>query len=152
MMKVKLVENKALGFDRPMVSYVFKYPNFPMLFDKAIIDTGCPFVIIPESTIKLRRIPYATCPKYEKTVNIGGILLELRDIGECSIKFMDVDNAFHEFKHRVFVGIPQLPIMQKLPSFLGIEFLKKFKLGICPEEDGIYLVGNSPQENGSPKA
>ena len=145
-MKIKLREGKALGFERPLTGFIFKHPNFPMLMDKAIIDTGCPFIVIPEDTIKLRRIPYMRYPKYEKSVNIGGIILELRDMGECIIKLIDVDDKTHEFKHKVFVGIPQSPIVQKLPSFIGLDFLKAHKLSISPEEDGIYLSGKSPQE------
>lgn len=148
-MKVKLKEGKELGFERPIVSFVFKHPRFPMQFDRAIVDTGCPFVIIPESTLKLRRIPFNSCPKYDKIVQIGNIPFELRDMGECSIKFIDVDGIAHEFKHTVYAGIPQIPIMQKLPSFIGLDFLRKFKLSLCPKDDGMYLEGPSPSDSGS---
>jgi len=141
-MKIKLKSAKSLGFDRDMASIGFKHPQFARVFDNAIIDTGCPYVIISESVIKTRRMPYKKYPKLEleSPLNLGGILMELRDLGECSIFMFDTNDKLNEFKHRAYVGVSLTPINMKLPSFIGIDFLKKNKLSINFEEDGSYLI------------
>jgi len=58
MFKIPLFTGKSLGFDRDMVTFSIKYGNLPNFFCKAIIDTGCPFTIVSESSIKRTRIPY----------------------------------------------------------------------------------------------
>ena len=142
-MKVKLREAKALGFNRRMVSFGIKHGNFPMIFDNAIVDTGCPFLIISEDMAKTRRIPYKKYNKLDidggKPLNIGGILLELRCLGECDITLKTVDDQIVNLKHQAYVGVPLVPILQKLPSFLGDNFLRTHSLSICYEADGAYL-------------
>lgn len=141
-MKVSLFELKALGFSRPMVKFGFKHPKFPRLFHIAIVDTGCPFVIIPEKTLKLRRIPYRTKTKYEKNVMIGPIELELRELGDCELFFLDMEiNKIISLKYPVYAGIPLTggELIQTLPSFLGNNFLKDNNLSIMNTESGNYL-------------
>src|SRR3989344_8996075 len=89
--KIPIIKDSSLGYERDMITFSVKYGSLPDFYSNAIVDTGCPFCIISESTIKKTRIPYADKPVHHKQVWLGGILFELRDLGECNLSFRDCD-------------------------------------------------------------
>lgn len=56
MKMIPLKSAKSLGFERHFVSFAFKHPRISVLYDRAIVDTGCPFIIMSENVIKTRRM------------------------------------------------------------------------------------------------
>ena len=143
MFKIPLFSGKSLGFERDMVTFSVKYGNFPNLFCKGIVDTGCPFTIISESSIKRTRIPYNSKPsKYN--VQLGNINMELRELGICEINFRDEKGDINKFEQDVYVGIPLVKgyLAQELPSFIGKDFLNNHSLSIInKKEEDNYLMG-----------
>ena len=138
--KIPLFVGKSLGFDRDMVAFSVRYGSLPNFFARGMVDTGCPFVVISESTIKKTRINYCDKPiKYN--VQVGQILLELRELGECEICFRDENNNPIKFKHNIFVGTPTVRgfLSQEIPSFIGKDFLNKYSLSIINKKEGNYL-------------
>ena len=119
MFKIPLFSGKSLGFIRDMVTFSVKYGNLPNFFCKAIVDTGCPFTIISESSIKRTRIPYNTKPsKYN--VELGSINLELKELGICELYFRDENGEIRKFEQEIYIGIPLVKgyLAQELPSFI----------------------------------
>lgn len=142
MIKIPLFNSKSLGFDRDMVVFSINYGSLPPFFAKAIIDTGCPFTIISESTIKKTRIPYST-KETKYIVQLGNISLELKELGLCDLIFKDENNNPVKFKQEVFIGIPNMKgyLAQELPSFLGKDFLNNNSLSIINRKEGNnYLM------------
>lgn len=139
--KIPLLKATSLGYERDMIVFSIKYGSLPLFNAHAIVDTGCPFCIISESTINKTRIPYKNKPVHHKQVWLGGILFELRDLGDCEINFRDYENKLISFKQRLYVGIPislkkgQI-FIQQLPCFIGKDFLDKNFLSIVKSKDG----------------
>ena len=50
--KIPLIKASSLGFERDMITFAVKYGSLPNFYASAIVDTGCPFCVISESTIK----------------------------------------------------------------------------------------------------
>lgn len=144
MNKIPLFIGKSLGFDRDMIVFSVKYGNLPNFFTKAILDTGCPFTIISESTIKKTRIPYSDKPT-KFNVQLGTIPLDLKELGGCEISLRDEKNESLKFKQELFVGIPSVRgyISQELPSLVGKDFLNKHSLSIINKKEGNYLLLDS---------
>lgn len=139
--RIPLIKANSLGYERDMVSFSVKYGNLPNFYTTAIVDTGCPFCVISESTIKKTRIPYITKPVYHKQVWLGGILFELRGLGECELFFRDIDKKLIQFKQDIYIGVPislkqNQILVQQLPCFIGKDFLDKYFLSIIKSRDG----------------
>jgi len=77
--KIPLIKGTSLGYERDMITFSVKYGSLPNFYATAILDTGCPFCVISESTIQKTRIPYKEKPIHHKQVWLGGILFELKD-------------------------------------------------------------------------
>jgi len=143
--KIPLIKASSLGYERDMIAFSVKYGSLPDFYANAIVDTGCPFCVISESTIKKTRIPYADKPVHHKQVWLGGILFELRDLGECNLSFRDCDRKSVLFKQQLFVGIPislkpGQVFVQQLPCFIGKDFLDKNFLSIIKSRDGNTYI------------
>lgn len=141
MIKIPLFRGKSLGFERDMVAFSLKYGSLPRVILIAIVDTGCPYVIISENIIKKTRIPYTSKPSEEKPVQLGPILLELRNLGVCELFFKDdKEEVIEPFQQEVFVGIPILKknqiICMELLSFIGKSFFDKHCSSIVKKKDG----------------
>lgn len=104
--KIPLIKANSLGFERDMITFAVKYGSLPNFYASAIVDTGCPFCIISESAIKKTRIGYKDKPTHHRQVWLGGILFELRELGECELFFRDYENKQISFKHGLYVGVP----------------------------------------------
>lgn len=120
-----------------------KYGNLPNFFCKAIVDTGCPFTIISESSIKKTRIPYNSKKSFKYNVQIGNISMELKELGMCEINFRDDENKTKAFEQELYVGIPLTRgyLSQELPSFIGKDCLDKHSISIINKKDGKnYLL------------
>jgi len=143
--KIPLLKAKSLGYDRDMITFSVKYGSLPNFNASAIVDTGCPFCVISETTIQKTRISYKDKPVYHKQVWLGGILFELRDLGECKLFFRDSESKIKEFKHNLYVGVPVglkkgTIFTQQIPCFIGNDFLDKNFLSIIKSKDGtVYL-------------
>ncbi|MAG40061.1 hypothetical protein CMI41_03775 [Candidatus Pacearchaeota archaeon] len=142
MFKIPLFSGKSLGFDRDMVTFSVKYGSLSSFFCKAIVDTGCPFTIISESSIKRTRIPYSSKPsKYN--VQIGNISMDLIELGVCEINFRDENGNTKTFEQEIYVGIPRVKgyLAQELPSFIGKDFLNNHSISIINKKEGDnYLL------------
>jgi len=143
MFKIPLFSGKSLGFERDMVTFSVKYGNLPNFFCKGIVDTGCPFTIISESSIKRTRIHYSSKPsKYN--VQLGSINMDLIELGICEINFRDENGEIKKFEQEIYVGIPKVKgyLAQELPSLIGKDFLNNHSLSIINKKGGeSCLVG-----------
>ena len=143
MFKIPLFSGKSLGFERDMVAFSVKYENLPNFFCKGIVDTGCPFTIISESSIKRTRIPY-NCKPSKYNVQHGNINMDLIELGICEINFRDENGDVKKFEQEIYVGIPKVKgyLAQELPSFIGKDFLNNHSLSIINKKEGDnYLMG-----------
>ena len=143
MTKIPLFMGKSLGFDRYMVSMSVKYCNLPCFFTKAIVDTGCPYTIISESTLKKTRIPYND-KLFKCQVQLGNIPLELKELGICELQFRDENGNIIKFKQEIYVGIPIMKgyLAQELPSFIGKDLMDTNFISVINKKDGsshLYL-------------
>ncbi len=139
--RIPLFKAKKLGYERDMVSFSIKYGTVPNFLTTAIVDTGCPFIIISQNDIDKTRIPYRNKPSLSKPVSLGNLILELKDLGECEIFFRDYNNQSIKYKERIYVGIPiglkpgQM-LAQQLPSIVGKGFLDNNFLSVIKNKDG----------------
>src|SRR3989344_925826 len=144
MFKIPLFSGKSLGFDRDMVTFSVKCGSLPNLFCKGIVDTGCPFTIISESSIKRTGISYCSKPsKYN--VQLGNINMDLIELGVCEINFRDKNGDIKKFEQEIYVGIPKVKgyLAQELPSFIGKDFLNNHSISIINKKEGDnYLLGD----------
>jgi len=141
MIRIPLIKAISLGYERDMVSFSVKYSSLPNFYATAIVDTGCPFCVISESVIKKTRIPYKEKVVHHKQVWLGGILFELRDLGECELFLKDCENESVVFKQQIYVGVPislkhNQILTQQIPCFIGKDFLDKNFLSIIKSRDG----------------
>ncbi len=97
---IPLFKSKKLGYERDMVSFSIKYGNLPNFLGTAIIDTGCPFILISENDIEKTRIPYLSKPSLPNPVSLGNLLLEVKDLGECDIFFRDATGEAIKYKEK----------------------------------------------------
>ena len=138
--KIPLIKASSLGFERDMITFAVKYGSLPNFYASAIVDTGCPFCVISESTIKKTRISYKDKPTHHRQVWLGGILFELKELGECELFFRDYENKQISFKHDLYISVPislkqgQM-LLQQLPCFIGKDFLDKNFLSIIKSKD-----------------
>lgn len=143
--KIPLLKAVSLGYERDMITFSVKYSSLPNFYASAILDTGCPFCIISESTIQKTRISYKDKPVHHKQVWLGGIFFELRCLGECELFFKNNENKVISFKQEVYVGVPislkkGTILSQQIPCFIGKDFLDKNFLSIIKSKDGnTYL-------------
>ena len=143
--KIPLLKAVSLGYERDMITFSIKYGSLPNFYANAILDTGCPFCLISERTIQKTRISYKDKPVHHRQVWLGGILFELRCLGECEIFFRDNENKSIPFKQEIYVGIPislkkGTILSQQIPCFIGKDFLDKNFLSIIRSKDGkTYL-------------
>ena len=139
--KIPLIKANSLGYERDMISFSVKYGSLPNFFASAIVDTGCPFCVISESVIKKTRISYSDKPVHHKQVWLGGILFELKELGECDLVFRDHEKKSISFKHPLYIGVPVnmkkgFQFLQQLPCFIGKDLLDKNYLSIIKSKDG----------------
>lgn len=139
--KIPLIKAISLGYERDMVTFSVKYGTLPNFYATAIVDTGCPFCVISESTIRKTRIPYADKPVHHKQVWLGGILFELKELGKCDLFFRDCENNSIKFQQNLYVGVPislkqNQILVQQLPCFIGKDFLDANFLSIIKCRDG----------------
>lgn len=142
MSKILLFRGNSLGFDRDMVTFSVKYGDLPNFFCKGIVDTGCPYTIINENTIKKTRISYCSRPT-KCDVQLGNIAMELRELGICELSFRDENGNIKNFEQVIYIGIPKVKgyLSQELPSFIGKDFLNNHSLSIVNKKDGAnYLL------------
>ena len=143
--KIPLLKAMSLGYERDMITFSVKYGSLPNFYASAILDTGCPFCVISESTIQKTRINYKDKPVYHSQVWLGGILFELRGLGECELFFRDKENKLIPFKQEIYVGVPislkkGTILSQQIPCFIGKDFLDKNFLSIIKSKDrNTYL-------------
>jgi len=139
--KIPLIKANSLGYERDMVTFSVKYGSLPNFYASAIVDTGCPFCIISESVLNKTRISYIDKPVHHKQTWLGGILFELKDLGECKLFFRDHENKSVSFQHPLYGGVPislkpgQF-FLQQLPCFIGKDFLDRNFLSIIKSRDG----------------
>lgn len=143
--RIPLIKAKSLGFERDMITFAVKYGSLLPFNASAIVDTGCPFCVITENTIQKTRIPYKDKPVHHKQVWLGGILFELKELGECELFFRDCEKKVISFKQLLFVGIPiglksGQVLVNQLPCFIGKDFLDKFFLSIIKARDGMTYL------------
>lgn len=141
MIRIPLIKAISLGYERDMISFSVKYGSLPNFYASAIIDTGCPFCVVSENVIKKTRIPYKEKPVHHKQVWLGGILFELRDLGECELFLKNYENKSVPFKQQIYVGVPislkrNQILTQQIPCFIGKDFLDKNFLSIIKSRDG----------------
>ena len=138
--KIPLFRAKSLGFERDMITFFVQYKNFRVI-TTAVVDTGCPFTILSENSLKRSRIPYHS-QKVVDPVLIGNIQLQLRDLGVCKLIFKEESGQTIEFDQDVYAGIPIVKgyLAQELPSFIGKNFLNNHSLSIVNRKDGSYLL------------
>lgn len=139
--KIPLIKGKSLGYERDMVTFSVKYGSLPNFYASAIVDTGCPFCVISESVIKKTRVSYKDKPVHHKQVWLGGMLFELKELGECGLFFRDHEKNLVQFKQNLYVGVPHglrkgEIFLQQLPCFIGKDFLDKNFLSIIKSRDG----------------
>lgn len=140
-LRIPLFKAKKLGYERDMISLKIKYGTLPDLNITAIVDTGCPFIIISKNDIEKTRIPYNSKPSLEKPVSLGNLLLELKNLGECEVFLRDETGHLISYKEKIYVGVPiglkpgQM-LGQQLPSMVGKEFLDKNFLSVMKNRDG----------------
>jgi len=139
--KIPMIKATSLGYERDMVSFSVKYGTLPNFYATAIVDTGCPFCVISESTIQKTRISYSDKPVHHKQVWLGGILFELKALGKCRLFFRDIDNKSVQFQQELYVGVPvslkqNQILVQQLPCFIGKDFLDNNFLSIIKCRDG----------------
>ena len=143
--KIPLLKAVSLGYERDMITFSVKYGSLPNFYASAILDTGCPFCVISESTIKKTRINYHDKPVHHKQVWLEGILFELRCLGEFELIFRDNENKLIPFRQETYVGVPislkkGTILSQQIPCFIGKDFLDKNFLSIIRSKDGgTYL-------------
>ncbi|MBI4149232.1 hypothetical protein HY491_02190 [Candidatus Woesearchaeota archaeon] len=138
--KIPLFKAKSLGFERDMVTFFVQYGAFRVI-TSAIVDTGCPFTILNENSVKRSRIPYHD-QSDSGPVLIGNIQLQLKELGVCKLYFRDEKNQLTTFEQMVYVGIPMVKgyLAQELPSFLGKDFLNSHSLSIINKKGEICLL------------
>lgn len=138
MAKIPLFKGSRLGFERSLVTLSIKYGSLPNFFAEALVDTGCPFTVISESKIKKTRIPYSDKPISYSNVQVGNIMMELRDLGICEISMRDENNNMIKINQQIFVGVPLIEgyLSQELPSFLGQDILKNHHISIMNSKSG----------------
>lgn len=145
MLKIPLVRGKSLGFERDIATFSVKYKNFPRILNTAIVDTGCPFIILSETALRKTRIPYKNLPSMSKPVQVGPMVLELKDLGECELFFRDEDDKSVEpFRSQVYVGVisnlkKNQFLAQEIPSFIGKDFFDKHDLSIIKKEGKSFI-------------
>jgi len=145
-LKIPLIKGKSLGFERDMVTFSLKWGALPRVIASGIVDTGYPYVILSENVFKRSRIPYNSLPVEPSPVNIGGITLELKNLGECHLFFRNEEgNLVELIKQRVFVGVPigfknNQMLIKEIPSFIGNEFLDSHDLSIMNDKGGKKFI------------
>ena len=143
--RIPLIKANSLGFERDMITFAVKYHSLPPFNVSAIVDTGCPFCVITENTIQKTRISYKDKPVHHKQVWLGGILFELKELGECELSFRDCEKKLITFNQLLFVGVPvslkpgQI-LTNQLPCFIGKDFLDKYFLSIIKVRDGTTYL------------
>ena len=145
-LKIPLFKSKSLGFERDMVTFSVKYGSLPNFYATAIIDTGCPFCMINQNSINKTRISYKNKPSYPDPLLVGGIKLNLKDLGDSEINFKDVEGNVKTFKQKLYVGVPitnpNESLLKQIPCFIGNDFLDDNFLSIQKtRERKNYLVG-----------
>jgi len=101
-MEIPLSKGKLLGAERDIANFTVIGRNL-RLTTSAIVDNGSPFTIIMESDLKRTRIPYTSLPTFQK-VNLGGIPLFLKDLGDCDLVFRTTENEVITLKHKIYGG------------------------------------------------
>ncbi len=143
-MKIPIEYVRALGDIRPMVFLSFSGSHGLHLHTKAIVDTGCPNVIITEPNLQRTRIPL-TALNYTRDLLLGSIKLKIASLGTCTLNFIDSEGEYVNFEHEVYVGKPDMQVntffVNGLQNCIGLDFLKANKLAVIPEDcDGkAYL-------------
>lgn len=145
LIKIKLREARIFKGTRIAVSLSFKFGSLPPTPITAIIDTGCPFSMISENTLKRTRIHLSTLPIYDSELTyLGNIKLQLRDLKLCDLIFRDISNGLVALKQELVGGFPITKNPQteypNLPNILGMDFLKKHSLSLSFNEEGIWLI------------
>jgi hypothetical protein len=101
-----------------------KYGGY--VYVKAIVDSGCPWTFISENDAeRCRSISSRTLNFFER-VNLGGVNVDLFDLGEVVFTLRDSENKTVDIKSRCFVGRlgQRVGMAVGLPSVIGMDFLK----------------------------
>ena len=138
--KIPLFKGKSLGFERDMVTFSVRGKNI-FLLSRGIVDTGCPFTILSESSLKRTRINYYN-KETKYVVFIGTIPLQLKELGECELTFKDEHGNPIKFKQNIHAGIPNIKgyLAEGLPSFIGKDFLNNHTLNIHNKKEGSFIL------------
>ena len=138
-MKIPAFTQKWAKAERISVSFIAKPVKYGgTVFIKSIVDSGCPWTFISENDVeRCRNISHRTFEFFEK-VNLGGLPIELFDLGDVIFVFRDSENQRFEVVSRCFIG----KLSQKgkltvgLPSVIGMDFLRAKRAMTGFDEDG----------------
>lgn len=138
--RIPLFKGKRFGFERDMVTFSFKYGNLPTTICNAIVDTGCPFVIVSDSILKRTRIPYSKI-NTSQIVSIASIQLQLKPLNDCGLTFKTENGEPLLFNHKIYGGIPTTKgyLAQEIPSFLGKDFFDTHQISIIKTTNSSFL-------------
>lgn len=141
-MKIPLRDGKSLGFNRTMLNFSLKYKSLNPYPFTAIVDTGCPFSFLSKDALIGKRIPYGFKEIEKSPVALGNIPHKILELGNCQLFFRDVNNELKELEHFMYVGVPIVKgvLLNKIPCFIGNDFLRKHNLSIINKEEGSYLA------------
>ena len=142
--KIPFFKGIILGAERDVISFAVKYGSLPNFYAKAMIDNGSPYTILPENVLKRTRIPYHSTPikKDKPSLNLGGIIPQLRELGVCELIFRDENNRPIIIKQEIYAGIPSsgLYLYQGLPCFIGKDLLDGHYISIIKSKQGNHLL------------
>ncbi len=139
--RIPLLEGKSFGYNRDLAPFHFVYQTLMPFRTIAVIDTGSPYTIISETTLRLiSRIRYSELPSIDQ-LQLGRISLNIRDLGECKLLFKDENNKLLSFTHRLVAGIPinRHENEEELPNLLGRDFLNKYSFSLSYGGGKSYL-------------
>ena len=140
-MKILIDRINWQGGRRSFINFSLILPS-SRLTTNALIDTGSPYTVITEPTLKRTRIPY-TKYDYFGTIVIGKIILNLVELGKGTIVFKDEKNILHPFEHDIYGGIfvdRNVEIIGTFPNIFGEDFRDKNEISIVKEQGKDYFM------------
>jgi hypothetical protein len=145
-LKIPLIEAEVSGSLRDIVVFTVKCGTISF-FTKAIIDNGCPNVLIDQLDLARTRIPYKARFKQVEglPLGLGTHLFDRLDMGICELIFKDIEGKVHTFKHQTYAMICQdEKVLSVGSSLIGRDFLGTFNLGLSrKDKDGKrFLEGD----------
>src|SRR5438132_430726 len=123
-MRIPAFLQRWAGAERISLIISIQFPKFSPVpvFSRAIIDTGCPKTIISKTDFeRIRNIAQRGLRHIER-MNLGGLPIDLIDLGEATINFKENGSIF-KVNHKVYGGeIPIKGIQTPIPSLIGMDF------------------------------